>query len=154
MDRLSRRRGRCERHLRPHDSKAALVERSLAGPHGYGLHYYRALLSTEGGGTFLVAPVEAIGNSLGYAAVATAVALVVGGLAAAALARTPVGRSAGSRMMRGFDALLMLPLGTSAVRSHRVSRFWNCCVKRRSGRVKSPIERAAVVDRVEPGGVL
>ena len=93
-----------------------LVERSLAGPHGYGLHHYRALMSPEASGaTFLVAPVEAVGNSLTYAAVATGVALLVGGLAAAALARTPMGRGPGGRMLRGFDALLMLPLGTSAV---------------------------------------
>ncbi len=40
---------------------------------------------------------------------ATAVALVVGGLAAAALTRRA------GRLVRGFDALLMLPLGVSAV---------------------------------------
>ncbi|MDB1089664.1 iron ABC transporter permease [Streptomyces sp. ACA25] len=87
---------------------AVLVERSLAGPDGYGLQYYRALGSTEGG-TFVVAPVTAIVNSLQYAAVATLIALVVGGLAAAALTRRA------GRFLRGFDALLMLPLGTSAV---------------------------------------
>ncbi|WP_372500520.1 ABC transporter permease [Streptomyces meridianus] len=93
-----------------------LVERSLTGPDGYGLDHYRALMSPAGSGaTFLVAPVEAVGNSLAYAAVATGVALLVGGLAATALARAPVGRGPGSRMLRGFDALLMLPLGTSAV---------------------------------------
>lgn len=87
-----------------------LVERSLAGPDGYGLRYYRALGSVEGsGGTLFVPPWEAIGNSLRYAAMATAIALVVGGLAAAALERR------GGAWLRGFDALLMLPLGTSAV---------------------------------------
>ncbi|WP_069815375.1 ABC transporter permease [Streptomyces sp. TP-A0874] len=85
-----------------------LVERSLHGPEGYGLWFYRALASTDGG-TFLVPPLEAIANSLGYAAVATVIALLVGGLAAAALTRRA------GRLVRGFDALLMLPLGTSAV---------------------------------------
>jgi thiamine transport system permease protein len=91
---------------------AVLVERSLSTPEGYGLGNYRALTSTEGG-TFLVAPWEAIGNSLRFAAGATLVAVAVGGLAAAALTRV-TGPGAG-RLVRGFDALLMLPLGTSAV---------------------------------------
>lgn len=87
-----------------------LVARSLDGPDGYGLTFYRALFSVpETGGTFVVAPIEAVGNSLGYAAVATLIALLVGGLAAAALTRRA------GRLVRGFDALLMLPLGTSAV---------------------------------------
>ncbi|MFF1421965.1 ABC transporter permease [Streptomyces sp. NPDC058280] len=87
-----------------------LVERSLDGPGGYGFGYFRALGSVEaGGGTFLVPPLEAVWNSLRYALVATAVALAVGGLAAAALTRRA------GRLVRGFDALLMLPLGVSAV---------------------------------------
>lgn len=89
---------------------AVLVERSLNGPDGYGFTYYEALRSAaDSGGTFFVAPMEAVGNSLRYAAVATVFALVVGGLAAAALTRRA------GRLVRGFDALLMLPLGTSAV---------------------------------------
>ncbi|MFJ4987546.1 ABC transporter permease [Streptomyces sp. NPDC088732] len=87
-----------------------LAERSLDGPTGYGLDFYRALGSSDGsGGTFVVAPVDAVWNSLEYAAAATAIALAVGGLAAAALTRRA------GRFVRGFDALLMLPLGTSAV---------------------------------------
>ncbi|MFK4147448.1 ABC transporter permease [Streptomyces sp. NPDC004065] len=85
---------------------AVLVQRSLDAP---GLGYYRALTDT-GDGTFLVAPVDAIGTSLSYALAATAIAVVIGGLAAAALARRDAGR-----LVRGFDALLMLPLGVSAV---------------------------------------
>ncbi|MEU3188013.1 iron ABC transporter permease [Streptomyces sp. NPDC006923] len=89
---------------------AVLVERSLDGPGGYGFAFYRALGSVEAsGGTFLVPPLEAVWNSLRYALVATAVALLVGGLAAAALTRRA------GRLVRGFDALLMLPLGVSAV---------------------------------------
>lgn len=89
---------------------AVLVERSLRASDGsHGLMFYRALGRLDADGTFLVPPVEAVGNSLAYAAVATLVALVVGGLAAAALTRRA------GRLVRGFDALLMLPLGTSAV---------------------------------------
>ncbi|UUU25212.1 iron ABC transporter permease [Streptomyces sp. DSM 40750] len=82
-----------------------LVERSLDAP-GFG--YYKALTSDDSG-IFLVAPIEAVGNSLGYALAATVIALVIGGLAAAALTRRA------GRLVRGFDALLMLPLGVSAV---------------------------------------
>ncbi|MFE0203100.1 ABC transporter permease [Streptomyces sp. NPDC058985] len=85
---------------------AVLVQRSLGAP-GFG--YYRALTSADGG-AFLVPPIEAIGNSLQYAVAATAIAVVIGGLAAAALTRRDAGR-----FVRGFDALLMLPLGVSAV---------------------------------------
>ncbi|WP_212731331.1 iron ABC transporter permease [Streptomyces sp. V17-9] len=85
---------------------AVLVQRSL-GASGFG--YYRAL-TREDGGTFLVPPIEAIGNSLQYAAAATAIAVVIGALAATALTRRDAGR-----FVRGFDALLMLPLGVSAV---------------------------------------
>ncbi|MBQ1092400.1 iron ABC transporter permease [Streptomyces sp. B93] len=85
---------------------AVLVQRSLAGS-GFG--YYRALTKDDGG-VFLVPPIEAVGNSLSYALAATAIAVVVGGLAAVALTRRDAGR-----FVRGFDALLMLPLGVSAV---------------------------------------
>jgi thiamine transport system permease protein len=88
---------------------AVLAVRSLQNGDGYGFVFYRALAGHGGDSTFLVAPVEAIVNSLAYAAVATVVALLVGGLAAAALT------SRAGRLVRGFDALLMLPLGTSAV---------------------------------------
>ncbi|MFD6534352.1 ABC transporter permease [Streptomyces sp. NPDC060184] len=87
-----------------------LVERSFDQPGGHGFAYYRALGSAEAGGsTFLVAPLEAVWNSLQYALAATGISLVVGGLAAAALTRRA------GRLVRGFDALLMLPLGVSAV---------------------------------------
>ncbi|WP_353944979.1 iron ABC transporter permease [Streptomyces sp. HUAS MG91] len=85
-----------------------LVLRSLDTADGFGFGYYRALLSADGG-TFLVPPINAIGNSLEYALAATAIALLIGGLAAAALTRRA------GRLVRGFDALLMLPLGVSAV---------------------------------------
>ncbi|MGW3987293.1 ABC transporter permease [Streptomyces sp. NPDC004830] len=85
---------------------AVLVQRSL-GAAGFG--YYRAL-TRQDGGMFLVPPIEAVGNSLSYAVAATAIAVLVGSLAAGALTRRDAGR-----FVRGFDALLMLPLGVSAV---------------------------------------
>ncbi|MEU0988062.1 iron ABC transporter permease [Streptomyces sp. NPDC005953] len=89
---------------------AVLVERSLDTPGGYGFDYYRALGDLDDSGSaFLVPPIEAVWNSLQYALAATAIAVLVGGLAAAALTRRA------GRLVRGFDALLMLPLGVSAV---------------------------------------
>ncbi|MFJ9966776.1 ABC transporter permease [Streptomyces avermitilis] len=88
---------------------AVLVQRSFDAPGGHGFAYYEALTHDDGG-TFLVAPINAIGTSLQYALAATAIAVLIGGLAAAALTR----RDAGP-LVRGFDALLMLPLGVSAV---------------------------------------
>ncbi|MFI8994096.1 ABC transporter permease [Streptomyces sp. NPDC053542] len=89
---------------------AVLVERSFAGPDGHGLVFYRALqAAASADSTFTVPPLTALWNSLAYAVAATAIAVVVGGLAAAALTRR------GGRLVRGFDALLMLPLGVSAV---------------------------------------
>ncbi|MEV7615231.1 iron ABC transporter permease [Streptomyces sp. NPDC089799] len=86
-----------------------LVERSFDTSGGYGLGFYRALQDAGSTGTFVVAPLEAVWNSLRYALAATAIALLIGGLAAAALTRRA------GRFVRGFDALLMLPLGVSAV---------------------------------------
>ena len=88
---------------------ASLVERSFSVGDGYGLASWRTLSSSRRGSTLFVAPLEALANSLTYAAVATVVAVVVGGLAALAVARHS------SAAARGFDTLLMLPLGTSAV---------------------------------------
>ncbi|MEW2633188.1 iron ABC transporter permease [Streptomyces sp. NPDC048389] len=89
---------------------AVLVERSFDTPAGYGLGYYRELATVDpAGGAFLVPPIDAVWNSLRYALAATTIAVAVGGLAAAALTRRA------GRLVRGFDALLMLPLGVSAV---------------------------------------
>ncbi len=82
-----------------------LVERSLAVGGGHTLDAYRALGDPTS--VLLVAPWEAVVNSIVYASVATAIALVVGGLAAFAVADTH-----GSRFL---DGLILLPLGASAV---------------------------------------
>ena len=88
---------------------AALVERALAGSSGYGLDNFSALFGESARGALFVAPVEAISNSLFFAAAATAICLPLGLLAAAVIAYR---RGA---LATAFDALLMLPLGTSAV---------------------------------------
>ncbi len=86
-----------------------LVRRSLWTPEGWGLDFYRALGEQGRTAAQFVDAGEAVANSLTFAAGATLIALVVG-LAAAAVVAAGRGRSS-----RWFDALLMLPLGTSAV---------------------------------------
>jgi thiamine transport system permease protein len=83
-----------------------LVERSLHPPGGYGFEFYRALGDVHAGSTLFVPPVDAIANSLRFAAIATVLAVVVGGCGAFALAAS---------RRRGLDTLLSLPLGVSAV---------------------------------------
>jgi thiamine transport system permease protein len=84
-----------------------LVARSLRGVDGLTLDHYTRLGSVRAGSVLAVSPLEAIGNSLAAAAVATLLALAVGGLAATAVAR--------SRRAAGPWALIGLPLGVSAV---------------------------------------
>jgi len=84
---------------------ALLVERSLSVSGGYGFDAYRALSHPTS--ALLATPWEAVWNSIVYAAAATLIAVVVGGLAAFAVAD--------SRGPRTLDVLLMLPLGASAV---------------------------------------
>ena len=83
---------------------AALVRRSVSTPEGIGFDHYRSLGRETS--VLLVTPWEAVGNSLLFATAATGLALAVGGLLALALARIRPG---------WFDALVLLPLGGSAV---------------------------------------
>jgi thiamine transport system permease protein len=87
---------------------AALVERSLATAGGYGVGNYAALFGAAQTALF-VPPVQAVLNSLAYAAIACLICLGLGLLASVVITRR---RGAVSQ---AFDALLMLPLGTSAV---------------------------------------
>ncbi len=75
---------------------------------GLTLSYYRELFVNRHEAMFYVPPIAAVRNSLGYAVATVIIALALGLPAASALART-------SRFGRQVDALLMLPLGTSAV---------------------------------------
>ena len=86
---------------------AVLVARSFDTVGGVGLGFYRALGTVHAGSVLFVPPTDAIRNSLLYAITATAIATVVGGAAAFAVAR--------SRRGRALDAALALPLGVSAV---------------------------------------
>lgn len=98
---------------------AVLVARSLSTPGGPGWDHYRALAGRGASSTLFVSPAAALAASLRNAALATAVALLVGGSAAAFLAgRSDRRRSGGRRVRRAralLDTYLMLPLGVSAV---------------------------------------
>ncbi len=86
-----------------------LVWRSLRIGGHWSLGSYRALGSSASTTALFVSPWAAVRNSVQFAAVATLIALVVGGLASVAIAARPGGAT------RSLDAFLMLPLGTSAV---------------------------------------
>jgi thiamine transport system permease protein len=86
-----------------------LVERSLAGPDGYGLAAYAALLEEDPRMRLSAAPWRSVVDSLTFAVATTFIAGSLGLLAAVV-----VGYRRGW-LSRGLDALIMLPLGTSAV---------------------------------------
>ncbi len=85
-----------------------LLIRSVRAADGFTLGAYTGLADGDVG-ALAVSPLAAVGTSLRYAAVASVIAVIVG-LAAAAVVAYRRGRTA-----RVFDAVLMLPLGTSAV---------------------------------------
>lgn len=86
-----------------------LVERSLAGPDGYGPAAYAGLLEADPRTRLAAAPWQSVVDSLVFAAATTLIAGTLGLLAAAV-----VGYRRGW-LSRSLDALIMLPLGTSAV---------------------------------------
>lgn len=84
------------------------VDSARVGGH-WSLAAYRALGSSASTDTLFVPATTALRNSLGFAALAAVIAVVIGGLASVAIASRP------GRATRAMDTLLMLPLGTSAV---------------------------------------
>lgn len=96
----------------------ALVLRSLSGPEGPTLDYYRQLFTNTSGPFGELRPWTALGHSLRLAAVTLGIALPLGLLAAQASTpragrdRAPQGSAWARRL---YGALLMLPLGSSAV---------------------------------------
>ena len=91
-----------------------LVLRSLRSPAGWSLTNYASLGSVGDSNALTVPVTTALGISLRTAAVATALALALGGALAVVLARRP--RSARTRrLLQTLDAVVMLPLGVSAV---------------------------------------
>lgn len=92
----------------------ALVERSLRVAGEWSFANYAALASVGTRNALAVTPWQALGNSLGFAAAATGLAMLIGLVAALLLSRSP--RSPGARRgLELLDGALMLPLGVSAV---------------------------------------
>ncbi len=87
----------------------ALISQSLTNSKGFTLVYYQALFANTGRSVFAVPPITAVGTSIAFAAAATLVAVLLGLLAAMFLAGDK------RRGIALWDALLMLPLATSAV---------------------------------------
>lgn len=99
---------------------AALIVRSFRGERGFTLAFYRALFTNREDSLFFVPPGEAVFNSVAIALGAMVLAVGLGLIAAQALTRwerqaaSGVGGGLGV-LTRLLDALLMLPLATSAV---------------------------------------
>lgn len=94
----------------------ALLAESVSSPEGWSLAGYRALTSTGEKGALQVSGWDAAVNSLKVAIDATLLAMVVGVLASVvlvALRRSPAKAARG--LGETMDAVLMLPLGVSAV---------------------------------------
>ena len=91
-----------------------LVVRSFSTPNGWGFGFYRVLTDTRGGSSSFVPPIDAMGNSLLFATMATIIAVVLGLCAAWTIAGDGSATS-NSHLGRWTDTALMIPLGTSAV---------------------------------------
>ncbi len=87
----------------------ALIARSFTGENGATLVYYTALFTTQARSVFFVEPISAVANSIGFAVAAMLLAVVLG--LAASIFLSPSKR----RGKSFWDALIMLPLATSAV---------------------------------------
>lgn len=85
-----------------------VVSRALRVGDGWGWQNFARLATSRADSILFVSPAEAIGNSLLYACAAAVLATVIGGLVAWLL--TSRGGRGG-----GWDSLLLLPLGVSAV---------------------------------------
>ncbi len=87
----------------------ALVLRSLRGDEGWTLAYYSSLFCQQAASLFFVPPFAAILNSMGFALATMLLALLLG-LSAASFLALPARRGGAL-----WDAVIMLPLATSAV---------------------------------------
>ncbi|MFF2620816.1 ABC transporter permease [Oerskovia jenensis] len=91
-----------------------LLVRSFQTPAGWSLANYANLGTTGGRNALTVTVWEAAANSLRTAALATLIAVVIGGLVALVVSRRPRSRT-GRRAIGALDSVFMLPLGVSAV---------------------------------------
>ncbi len=87
----------------------ALLLRSFTGENGFTLSYYIALFSSQSTSVFFVEPINAVKNSMGFAVAAMLISLILGLLASNFIAK------GGNKSSSLWDAIIMLPLATSAV---------------------------------------
>lgn len=87
----------------------ALVLRSITNESGLTLTYYSALFSLKTNSIFFVKPFSAVMNSISFAIASLVLALPLGLITAQFLSRLS------QRMAAFWDALIMLPIATSAV---------------------------------------
>jgi thiamine transport system permease protein len=92
---------------------AALVWRSFSLGGEFGIQHYQNLFINRTGSIFFVTPIEAVRNSLGFAAVTVLFSLVIGISSAYLLAGND--RRKRGCLSSALDPIFMLPLGTSAV---------------------------------------
>lgn len=97
---------------------ASLAVASVRRNGAWSLHYFAALTSTGveagGGSALLVSPMDALGNSLVNATIATALAVLLGLMVSFVITR-PRSRRSRFGATALLDGLFMLPLGVSAV---------------------------------------
>lgn len=92
-----------------------LIERSLAGDNGYGLHNYRLLVTSSGSGFAGGATAaQALEHSVKIALDATVICLVMAMLIALLVTRQTTHRGL-ARGQRFLDTFIMLPMGVSSV---------------------------------------
>jgi len=87
----------------------ALIIRSITGKNGLTFAYYLALFTTQTRSVFAVPPISAVVNSVGFGITAMIISVSLGLLASTYLA------SKKGRHTTLWDAIIMLPLATSAV---------------------------------------
>lgn len=87
----------------------ALLLRSITGEDGLTLSYYTALFTAHAGSVFFVEPISAVKNSFYFGLATMVFAVLLGLLASTFLA------SSKTKGVSFWDALIMLPLATSAV---------------------------------------
>ncbi len=90
----------------------ALVIQSFSLGEGVSFDFYRALFVNRTGSIFFVTPIEAVRNSLIFAAVTILLSVIIALPAAYLLSESKRGRFS---LVSVLDPLFMLPLGTSAV---------------------------------------
>ena len=93
----------------------ALVAQSFTGADGLTTIFYTELFENRRGSVFYVPPIQAIANSVGFAAVTTVIAVVLGLIAAQLIRGKDSAESKQLSFLRVLDPLFMLPLATSAV---------------------------------------